>query len=62
MAYDEFTAKLVAEIAKLKAEVERLRAALQKIVEIRSYRKAEAGELFEIARATLILPLKTEEV
>jgi hypothetical protein len=34
-------------------EIERLRAALQKIVEIRSYRKADAGELFEIARAAL---------
>lgn len=35
------------------AEIKRLRAALQKIVEVRSYRKAEAGELYEIARAAL---------
>jgi len=34
-------------------EIKRLRAALEKIVKIRSYRKAEAGELFEIARAAL---------
>jgi hypothetical protein len=31
MAYDEVTAKLVAEITALKAEVERLRAALEEI-------------------------------
>ena len=40
-------------IRKSEAENEKLRAALEKIVEIRSYRKAEAGELFEIARAAL---------
>jgi hypothetical protein len=40
-------------ITRLTAENEKLRAALEKIVEIRSYRKAEAGELFEIARAAL---------
>jgi hypothetical protein len=44
---------LAAERDRLKAEAARLRAALEKIVEIRSYRKAEAGELFEIARAAL---------
>lgn len=41
-------------------QIERLRAALKKIVEVRSYRKAEAGELFEIARAALTTPEKTD--
>ena len=66
MAYDEFTAKLVAENASLKAEVDRLRAALERIDRMAVYDQdcrdvlwAKIGIMRDIARAaiTAITPI-----